>query len=385
MASVTTRKNGSRFITFTDGNRDPQTITLGKVALRYVESFSLKTFIDSYIIERSDVKPRTKLQFELVRAYLLEHFQPDIPLRSITAADAEAWRLHMVKKGRGTNTTRRAIGRARQFFAAAIRRGLVERNPFEGMASTVKGDEKRFHFVTRLDTEKIITACPDAQWRLIVALCRWGGLRCPSEVLALTWQDVNWEHSRIRVPSPRTEHYEGGGSRLIPMFPELRPHLLAAFEEAEPGTVYVITRYRGTNQNLRTQLERIVRKAGLEPWGKPFQNMRATRETELVETFPIQAACKWIGNSEAVAKEHYLQVTDEHFARAVEGEKAQRQAQRQPSEPPGNDRKHQGAAERETLAQPLVTSGLSASFPVLSEPCRILPTPPRGIEPLSSG
>ena len=29
--------------------------------------------------------------------------------------------------------------------------------------------------------------------------------------------------------------------------------------------------------------------------------------------------CQWIGNTEAVARAHYLQTTDEHFAKAVAG------------------------------------------------------------------
>ena len=30
--------------------------------------------------------------------------------------------------------------------------------------------------------------------------------------------------------------------------------------------------------------------------------------------------CRWIGNSEPVAAKHYLQLTDEHFDRAIQGE-----------------------------------------------------------------
>ena len=48
----------------------------------------------------------------------------------------------------------------------------------------------------------------------------------------------------------------------MPIFPELRPFLLEVFEQAEPGTTHVITRYRDRNSNLRTQLHRIIRKAG---------------------------------------------------------------------------------------------------------------------------
>jgi hypothetical protein len=35
-------------------------------------------------------------------------------------------------------------------------------------------------------------ACPDAQWRLLVALARYGGVRTPSESLAIEWSHVDW-------------------------------------------------------------------------------------------------------------------------------------------------------------------------------------------------
>jgi integrase len=159
---------------------------------------------------------------------------------------------------------------------------------------------------------------PDGQWRLLFALSRFGGLRCPSEHLALRWSDVDWERGRMTVQSPKTEYHPGGESQIIPLFPELRPHLEAAWEMAEPGTVHVITRYRDANANLRTQLLRIIRRAGLKPWPKLFANLRSTRETELAESFPIHVVCEWIGNSQAVAAKHYLQVTDEHFGKAVQ-------------------------------------------------------------------
>ena len=154
---------------------------------------------------------------------------------------------------------------------------------------------------------------------MLFSLSCYGDLRCPSEHLSLRWGDIDWANNRIRVPSPKTEHIEGKESRIIPMFPELRKHLESVFEQAEPGTEYVITRYRGGNVNLRTQLERIVKRAGLVPWGKPWQNLRSTRETELMESYPAHVVCGWIGNSEAVARKHYLQVTDDHFERAVQG------------------------------------------------------------------
>jgi hypothetical protein len=122
----------------------------------------------------------------------------------------------------------------------------------------------------------------------------------------------------MTVRSPKTEHHPGGESRVIPLFPEHRPHLEQCFDEAEPGEEFVIRRYRRRNSNPRTQLMKIIRRAGLKPWPKLFQNLRSTRETELADQFPIQVVCDWTENTEAIASKHYLQVTEDHFAKVVQ-------------------------------------------------------------------
>src|SRR5215831_4638700 len=149
--------------------------------------------------------------------------------------------------------------------------------------------------------------------------------------------DVDWEQNRITVRSPKTEHIAGKESRAVPLFPELRPYLEAAFDAAEPGTVHVVTICRSGEKNFRTRMERIIRRAGLTPWPKLFQNLRSTRETELAETFPMHVVTAWIGNSQPVALKHYLQVTDDHFERAISASaEAVQNPVQQPAESPRN-------------------------------------------------
>ena len=56
----------------------------------------------------------------------------------------------------------------------------------------------------------------------------------------------------------------------------------------------------------------------LKPWTKLFQNMRASRQTELEETFPSHVVCRWMGNSVKVAQKHYLQTTEDHYKKATQ-------------------------------------------------------------------
>src|SRR5207248_8424511 len=93
--------------------------------------------------------------------------------------------------------------------------------------------------------------------------------------------------------------------------------LLEAHEQAPAGSVHVCPRARDGSTNLRTQMHRIIKKAKLTPWQRTFQNMRSTRETELARHFEMHVVNKWIGNTESVAVQHYLQVTNDHFKNAV--------------------------------------------------------------------
>src|SRR5690606_21562039 len=131
--------------------------------------------------------------------------------------------------GLADNHVRRLTGLAKQFFHAAVKDRLIDANPFASLVAAVKGNAERFHFVGLAATQAVLDACPDAEWRLLVALARFGGLRVPSEVLLLCWADVDWERGRIRVRSPKTEHHHGHESREVPIFDELLPYLREAF------------------------------------------------------------------------------------------------------------------------------------------------------------
>jgi hypothetical protein len=140
----------------------------------------------------------------------------------------------------------------------------------------------------------------------------------------------------MTVHSPKTAHHEGKEFRIVPIFVELREYLEdareLAGELADDPTTPVISRYRSAIANLRTQLQRIIKRADLKPWPKLFQNLRATRETELAETYPLHVVCAWIGNSPKVAADSYLQVTEAHFKIA---QKATRQTTRSAAESEG--------------------------------------------------
>lgn len=71
------------------------------------------------------------------------------------------------------------------------------------------------------------------------------------------------------------------------------------------------------NANLRTQFLKVLKRAGVAPWARLFHSMRASRQTELEREFALHVVCAWLGNTEAIAKKHYLLVSDDDFAKAI--------------------------------------------------------------------
>ena len=167
--------------------------------------------------------------------------------------------------------------------------------------------------------QDVLAEWSDTQNRLTFALARWAGLRTPSEPRLLRWADIDWERERFLVHSEKTEHHVGHESRWVPIFPELAALLDERFTEAADGDELVLPMLSTmVDSGFRHRLERAIVKAGHEVWPRICHSLRATRQTELEQVYPTYVVCAWLGNSASIANRHYLQVTDEHFARATQ-------------------------------------------------------------------
>ena len=274
--------------------------------------------------KRAGVKPSTLSAMRVGVAKLVE-FLGSKPISSVTLGDATAYRDFLTASGLRPSTVARRIKHARHLFHEAQKKGFVQANVFQDVKLPPQNPAERRHYVTLEDTQRLIESAPNHHWRLLIALSRYAGLRVPSEALSLRWQDVLWDRDSLVVPSPKTER-AGKPYRVIPLFPLLRPYLEEAFERADEGDEYIFPaqwrqRSQGPNGwincNLRTQFERIIRRAGLEPWPRVWHNLRASAESDLAQDFPLATVARWFGNSPSVALKHYVDPTDTAFERAV--------------------------------------------------------------------
>ena len=290
---------------------------------------TLGPFLQEWLATRKgDYKPASLIAWGQVINALTEFMGAGCPLAEVTQAKAEAFQQSMLAADLRATTIHRRLQHARMFFAHAKRKGLVDANPFEFVRHRPGDASERRANVPAADVQRAMEHAPNGTWKLLIALSRFAGLRVPSEALSLRWQDVDWKRGRLTVPSPKTQHLAGRSYRVIPLFPAVRPYLEAAWDEAPEGAKYIIPeeyrrRAQGpagwANANLRITLEKVIRRAGLEPWPRLWHSMRASCETDLARQFPLPVVAKWLGNTQAVAMRHYVDVTDADFERATMG------------------------------------------------------------------
>ena len=287
-------------------------VKAGLVAKRESKADTLAGLVDRFT-QQADVKPATLAAYRQTTGSMLDYFGGDTLVSKLTESDADEWRQSLVESKLAPATVAKRCHVAKNILSKAVRWGMIDRSPFKDLRTGSQTNPDRSVYVSRETIAKVLDACPSTRWRAIVGLARYAGLRCPSEHFLLRWGDINWEQGRMVVRSPKTEGHEGHASRVAPIAPELKPILLDLFDEAEEGEDRVLPCIAGKGVNLRTNMLRIIDRAGENPWPKLFQNLRASCATDWVERFPNHVVAGWLGHSPMIAATHYLQTRDIHF------------------------------------------------------------------------
>jgi len=121
------------------------------------------------------------------------------------------------------------------------------------------------------------------------------------------------------VFSPKLNRHEHLRNREVPLFPILETELnkLRSIPGNE-GQEYVINRYsRNGCAVLVAPLDKIAVKSGIGKIVRPFDNMRASRSTEIHREYGAFAESIWLGHSKEMATACYLMVTEDDYTKAA--------------------------------------------------------------------
>ena len=312
-------QQAAKWLKSIDGKLRDRLVKMGLIDVS--EAILLRAFLDGYVdqrIRRGSLEGCTVVSWGHTKRNLIEFFGADRRIDSITSADADEWAAWMVdNEVLAENTVRKRSANAKMFFRVAVRRKQIPENPFEALAGSVVPSRGRQFFIPRETVDLLLEQCTNPEFRLLILFARYLGVRVPSEIVPLTWGDVDWDKMQIVISSPKTKRHRGGEKRVCPIFPEIAQALREAWEAAPEGTVNIFPAIMHGHKNLRTWLLKAILRSGLTPWPRIWQNFRATRATELADLYPSHVAAAWLGHTEQIADGHYRQVTGEHYSRAT--------------------------------------------------------------------
>jgi len=149
------------------------------------------------------------------------------------------WKRHL-NKSYAEATVAGTFAKTKAVFNWAVEKGWIETTPLQGISGGTYSNQDNDRFIEVDEYHRLLKACPCQEWRVIITLVRIGGLRCPSEVLRVRWNEIHWEKKFFMVTSPKLEHHKGKGWRYVPIFPEIRQELEAlrsTYQGEEPEFV----------------------------------------------------------------------------------------------------------------------------------------------------
>jgi integrase len=263
-------------VTLTDGRREREALLAGLREGRIAAP--AKTTFEDVFTEYQDSRSISERTRKHERHLRDRHLQD---LRERRVQDVSASEIAKVLRGmreKYSPWTQVAVYRiVAGTFAHAVRRGIVTRNPVDGLTPSERPKQRNAKTICVLDAKamhKLVSAGSSQRWKAALALAPYAGLRL-GEIRALTWADVDFDGNAIHVrrsllpdgtpKAPKT----AAGVRTVPMFPDLR-RLLAAWKLRSPRTrashLVICTATGGPVQerNLRRALGAAKTKAGFE-------------------------------------------------------------------------------------------------------------------------
>ena len=319
-------KNGTDGITKRQAETERANLafTLSRTPALSGQAPTLAEFCQQYLASRSDLKPSTKYLHTLTTRYLRSHFGDTLSISKITRASAAEWRSKMAagsivpvdcKDEREQRPlSEQAVGMhvrvAKVIFASAVDSDLILLNPFDRLRGFAEAPMKDWAYVDAATFQKINDACPSTAWRLLFNLCRWAGLR-KSEALGLKWKHIDLSPNRptLTVYSGKTNR-----RRSIPICPTLSQALQEAKQTAKGE--WAVCRSQVQPASVSGRVRKILKAAGLS-YAKPLHTLRKNCATDWSKAAGPYAAAEWLRHSMQVAADHYIQVTDDLWAKVT--------------------------------------------------------------------
>ena len=165
---------------------------------------SFGRYADLWLAQRTDIRPRTREQYELLIKNKLKPAFGQRELAKVTPLHVRSWYADIAAQTPGS--ARSAYRLLKAIFNTAILDDLIVKNPCRVKGGgTDRVTERR---IPNVDQVAALTQSMPEQYRAAVTLAAWGTLR-RGEVLGLNREDIDLRAGTVRVERSLHEFYDG--------------------------------------------------------------------------------------------------------------------------------------------------------------------------------
>ncbi len=232
-------------------------------------------------------------------------------ISSLTVDDVAELIGELRAAGRSPKTTANALATLQSVLRFARRRGWIVADPVELLEPDERPRPPRWsrgRVLGREEVARLLDCCPPGG-RLQVETALYTGLRI-SELLGLTWADIDFAAGLIRVRAQLSRAHRGEPARRVPpktpasvrevpLLPQLADRLVAHRRETPfaSATDWVFATSRGTPYGVRNVARRVLKKAAddarLDDGDGPalrFHDLRHTFASHLIVDLGLDVA-----------------------------------------------------------------------------------------------
>jgi integrase len=273
-------------------------------------SLLLKDFVEEYFEYYSANRRPRSVQRHETSWHAVQPVLGTRRLAEISPFDLERYRHQRKQAGVTHVTINRELTFLRHLYTMAITWGKAVENPVK-QVRFAREDNGRVRMLSLEEEARLLARCA-AHLKPLVITALHTGFRA-SELLSLTWRDID---SRHRVITVRSAYAKNGESRSIPMNDVLTATLKAGKMEASTEGPVFRTPHGGPYHNFRTAFERAVQHAGLEDF--TFHDLRHTFASRLVMAgVDLPTVKDLLGHKGIAMTLRYTHLSTDHKQRAV--------------------------------------------------------------------
>ena len=187
----------------------------------------------------------------------------EIPLEHLKESDVIAFRDAESLASKSSRTVNLNVKIIRSALEAARKKGFIVHNPAAGV-DRIEGEAIEREPFTAEEIERLLAACPDAEWRGLIMLGLYTGGRI-GDLSHLLWRNVDLEKGTITFRPEKTKKSKKEVS--LPLHPALAAFLLSlpsADDEAAPLFVKMAAKKVSGEHGLSRLFSRIMVAAGVD-------------------------------------------------------------------------------------------------------------------------